>query len=59
LRTPCYQGESHPRAKLTAIVVAELRSITIRRGSLTRLAKRYGVDRSTIASAIRGQSWAA
>ena len=59
LHTPCYQGESHPRAKLSRLIVAELRAATIRRGSLTRLARRYGVDRSTIASAIRGESWAA
>jgi hypothetical protein len=57
LCTPVYQGERHPRAKLTEKVVASLRGRVFGYGEAKALAEQYGVSTSTIRRAAHGQSW--
>lgn len=52
------RGERNAAARLTTGDVAELRRRGARRhGDLSRLAREFSVDRSTIARAISGQTW--
>lgn len=50
------RGDSHVSAKLTAVIVASIRS---ERGQLSEaaLGVKYGVSRSNIGSILRGQTW--
>lgn len=52
----CPSGERHNRARLSARKVAEIRSLRGRISQRT-LAKRYGVNKSTINSLLNGHSW--
>lgn len=47
-------GEAHPRAKLTAQAVREIRES---RQSMLSLSRRYGVSDMTIRSVVLGKSW--
>jgi hypothetical protein len=51
-------GDSHPRVKLTAEQVDEIRAIG-RSMKQRDLAKLYGVCKSTIGNIVRGEHWAA
>lgn len=58
LRTPVFQGASHPGAKLTDHDVFHIRSIySGRRGELSDLAELYRVHRTTIKRAASGETW--
>jgi hypothetical protein len=50
-------GELNPRAKLSAVQVAEIRSLKGIVGQV-RLAKQYGVSKSTIYWIHKGRNWA-
>lgn len=47
-------GEAHPMAKLTADVVARIRTSEL---GPTLAAKRFGVSKSTVSRILRGESW--
>ncbi len=52
------QGEAHKRSKLTAAKVIEARALVAAgRETINALAKRHGVDHSTMHSAVRGKTW--
>lgn len=53
---PPMQGEAHPKAKLTAADVAELRRLRGVVGQRT-LAKRFGVSKTAVRYAQRGRNW--
>lgn len=53
-------GENHPKHKLTQALVDEIRSTykkKSRTAGFTALARKYGVDKSTIAAAALGKTW--
>ena len=52
------RGTRHPLSKLTDAGVREARILSARGVSLSSLAKRNGVSKATIRSAIVGRSWA-
>jgi hypothetical protein len=52
------RGEANPLAKLTVAAVQEIRATKIVRGSISSLAREYGVSRRAISFALRGESWA-
>lgn len=52
------KGESHSFHKLTEQQVKEIKSIKIKYGDLTRLAKKYGVTKQAIKLIVNGKNWA-
>lgn len=53
---PLYGEEAHS-SKLTNEAVRVIRSTPRKYGSITRLARRFGVDRSAIYRVLNGESW--
>lgn len=51
------QGEKHHKAKLTALDVRTLRERHAGGESTYRLAREFGVDRSTVGYAVNGTTW--
>ena len=51
-------GDDHPRARLTAAVIPEIRRLCAERMTHREVAAMFGVCRSTITSVIRGWTWA-
>jgi len=56
-RGRCPHGEKHHSSKLNDIVVSELRSRYKQGETFRCLAREYGVDKNTIADAIRKVTW--
>lgn len=57
-----YRGAAHPRynAKLTPAKVVEAKRLHfVEKVSQSEIARRFGVDSSTISAAVRGETWAA
>ncbi len=55
---PSLKGTAHHKAKLTDDdVLAIRRAYTGKRGEITELASRYGVDRSTMSDVVNGTGW--
>ena len=50
-------GEDHPRAVLSADVVAQARKRVIGGACIEPLAREYGIKRSTMSAAVRGETW--
>jgi len=50
-------GERNPKAKLTAFQVNEIRQLKKGGAGTTELARRFGVDRTTIQQIMRGATW--
>ena len=56
---PCLAGENHPQAKLTEVIVQQIRNeYTPGKTTLQQLSTKYSVSRSSIARVISGQTWA-
>jgi len=55
---PGLPGERNPNAKLTADKVRELRRLRSEGWTYRRLATRYGMTRSPITNAAKGETWA-
>ncbi len=51
------QRRPYVSAKMTVDVVVESRKLAARGSSITKLARRFGVDASTLVAAVRGISW--
>ena len=51
------RGERSPSAKLTEDAVRDIRTTPKRHGSITGLARKYGVDRGTIYRVLNGETW--
>lgn len=58
-RHPVRRGERNPRAKLTAVQVAEIRELRMTGLSLRHLAANYGVHNRTIERIVKGDRWTA
>lgn len=56
-RAPSYPGELAPRAKLTADDIREVRRLNSVGVGYRKLAKRYGVHRTTIRLAVIRKNW--
>ncbi len=50
-------GDKHPGHVLTTDQVEEIRSTEVVRGTVTLLAKKFGVDKTTISRILRGKTW--
>lgn len=50
-------GEDHPKAKLTAEMVTEARQAKAAGASVRALARKFGVDESTLRAACNGKAW--
>ena len=50
------RGETHQRARLTTVQVLAIRAAAGLQ-SISKLARKYGVDRATIRKILRGKSW--
>lgn len=51
------RGVEHPSAKLTEDDVRFIRSTSLRKGTLTQLARRYGISASSVRKVIDGRTW--
>ncbi len=49
------RGEAHPKAKLCAADVAEIRACTTE--SWAKIGRRYGVNKTTIRAIKEGRTW--
>lgn len=54
---PALSGDRHPFALLSWESVDYIRSLKINRGDITMLAKKYKVNRKTIADVLSGRTW--
>lgn len=54
---PIHLGEDHHNTKLTEADIRQIRSIEIKRGSLTALARKYGVASITIRRILDREVW--
>lgn len=52
------RGDGHGRSKVTSADVRDMRRLNAEGISYTRLAKSYGLVKSTVAAAITGAHWA-
>lgn len=50
-------GEKHPGHILTTEQVIEIKSTPVVRGTVTSLASKFGVDKTTISRILRGKTW--
>lgn len=58
MRNITFCGEEHPKAKLTKKIVKAARQERAYKGtSYLELARRYGVNKKTMQSAIKGKTW--
>jgi hypothetical protein len=51
------RGESHPRAKMTAVLIRDLKARRAAGESFGALARDTGVSRATVTRAVKGVSW--
>lgn len=56
-KIPSLTGELHPNAILDWNSVIKIRSMVVKRGDITMLAREYGVDRKTMSDVINNKTW--
>ena len=50
-------GDTHPGHKLTKEQVLEIKTTELVRGTVTRLAVKFAVDKTTVSRVLRGKTW--
>jgi DNA-binding CsgD family transcriptional regulator len=56
-RNADFRGEKHPRVKLTAKNVIEIRQMLIAKDTCVEIAKRFGIAASTVSKIKQGTRW--